>query len=122
MADGQCIAIGLAYSVLHFLAKVPKWDCHIPIRVTAKKHPDAEQPLKAWYDEAAQAQWSTPQDIKAQFAHASFLGNNRIAFNIKGNDHRLIVAVAYRFGAPYIKFVGTHAEYNKVDAARVEMK
>lgn len=86
------------------------------------KHADAEQPLKAWYDEVVQAQWQTPQDIKRQYASASFVANNRVVFNIKGNAHRLIIAVAYRFGAVYIKFIGTHQQYDKVDAATVEME
>ncbi|PKM11001.1 MAG: addiction module toxin RelE [Gammaproteobacteria bacterium HGW-Gammaproteobacteria-5] len=83
-------------------------------------HPDAEQPLKAWYDEAKHATWTTPQDIKDRYANASFVGKNRVVFNIKGNDYRLIVAVAHRFQAVYIKFIGTHAEYDRVDAATVE--
>lgn len=87
-----------------------------------EKHRDAEQPLKAWYDEAIKAEWKTPQDIKNHYSSASFLLNNRVVFNIKGNDHRLIVAIAYRLGVLYIKFVGTHAEYDKVDAATVEME
>lgn len=87
-----------------------------------EKHRDAEQPLKAWYDEAIKAEWKTPQDIKNLYASASFLSNNRVVFNIKGNDHRLIIAVAYRLGVLYIKFVGTHAEYDRVDAATVEME
>jgi mRNA interferase HigB len=85
-----------------------------------KKHPDAEQPLKAWYDEAKAASWTCPQDIKKNYASASFVGNNRVIFNIKGNDYRLIVAIAYRYQAVYIKFIGTHAEYDRVDAATVE--
>lgn len=85
-----------------------------------ERHPDAEQALKAWYDEAKHAVWSTPQDIKNHYASASFVGNNRVVFNIKGNSYRLIVAVAYRFQAVYIKFVGTHAEYDRIDAATVE--
>lgn len=85
-----------------------------------RQHPDAEQPLKAWFDEAKHATWATPQDIKAHYASASFVGNNRVVFNIKGNEYRLIVAVAHRFQAVYIKFIGTHAEYNRVDAATVE--
>jgi mRNA interferase HigB len=85
-----------------------------------EKHPDAEQPLKAWYDEAAKAQWKTPQDVKAQYRNASIVGNNRVVFNIKGNDYRLVVAVAYRLGALYIKFVGSHKEYDAIDAATVE--
>lgn len=83
-------------------------------------HPQAEQPLRAWYDEAKQASWNTPQDIKDHYATASFIGGNRVVFNIKGNDYRLITAVAYRFQAVYIKFVGTHAEYDRVDALTVE--
>ena len=86
------------------------------------KHPDTEQALKAWFDEVANAQWRTPQDIKAHYASASFVANNRVVFNIKGNAHRLIVAVAYRFGAVYIKFIGTHQDYDRIDAATVEME
>lgn len=63
----------------------------------------------------------TPQDIKNQYSSTSFLTNNRVVFNIKGNDHRLIIAVAYRLGVLSIKFIGTHAEYDKVDATTVEM-
>lgn len=85
-------------------------------------HADAKQPLLAWYDEAINAQWKTPQDIKNQYASASFVGNNRVVFNIKGNTYRLVTAVAYRFQGVYIKFVGTHAEYDRIDAATVEHK
>jgi mRNA interferase HigB len=90
------------------------------LRIFWERHPDAEQPLKAWYDEARHAVWSTPQDIRNRYASASFVGHNRVVFNIKGNDYRLIVAVAYRFQAIYIKFIGTHTEYNRIDAATVE--
>ncbi|WP_273392133.1 type II toxin-antitoxin system HigB family toxin [Actinobacillus porcinus] len=84
------------------------------------KHPDAEQPLKAWVAEVRKANWQDTHDIKAQYASASFLSNRRVVFNIKGNDHRLIVAVAYKLGAVYIKFIGTHAEYDKINAETVE--
>ncbi|EPU4312169.1 type II toxin-antitoxin system HigB family toxin [Mixta calida] len=84
-------------------------------------HNQAEQALKAWIDEVKKAQWKTPQDIKDKYRSADFLSNNRVVFNIKGNDYRLIVAVAYRFQAVYIKFVGTHAEYDKIDADTVDM-
>jgi mRNA interferase HigB len=83
-------------------------------------HPDAEQPLKAWYDEAKHAAWLAPQDIRRHYSTASFVGRNRVVFNIKGNKYRLIVAVAYAFQAVYIKFLGTHAEYDRIDAATVE--
>jgi mRNA interferase HigB len=87
-----------------------------------KKHPDAEQPLKAWHDEATKAVWAKPQDVKNQYGNASILANNRVVFNIKGNDYRLVAAIAYRFQALYVKFVGTHEEYNGINAATVEME
>ncbi len=80
---------------------------------------DSEQPLKAWYDEAKHANWQTPQDIKVLYRNASFVGNNRVVFNIHGNKYRLIVAVNYNFSMIYVRFVGTHAQYDKVDAATV---
>ncbi len=83
---------------------------------------DSEQALKAWYAEATRASWTSPQDVKNQYRNASIVGNNRVVFNIKGNDYRLIVAVAYDFGALYIKFIGTHKQYDAVDAATVEME
>lgn len=85
-------------------------------------HPAAGQPLKAWFDEATQATWAQPADIKAQYRSASVLKNRRVVFNIKGNDYRLIVAIAYKLGVVYIKFIGTHAEYDKIDAETVEME
>ena len=84
-------------------------------------HPAAEVPLKAWLDEARAARWQTPSDIKARYANASILKSRRVVFNIKGNDYRLIAAVAYRFGAIYIKFVGTHKQYAAVNADTVEI-
>jgi len=87
-----------------------------------ERHPAAKHPLLAWHEEAVQAEWATPQDIKDRYASASFVGGNRVVFNISGNNYRLIVAVAYRVGVVYVKFVGTHAEYDKVDAATVEME
>lgn len=87
-----------------------------------RKHQDAEQPLKAWLAEVKNADWQTPQEIKAHYRNVSFFANNRIVFNIKGNDYRIIVAVAYRLGAMYIKFIGTHSEYDKINAETVEMQ
>lgn len=77
--------------------------------------------MKAWYDEAVKANWRSPQEIKDQYRSASFIANNRVVFNIKGNDYRLIVAIAYRFGALYIKFIGSHAEYDRVNAKTIDM-
>jgi len=87
-----------------------------------ERYPESEQSLLAWIDEARKASWSTPSDIKAHFASASILKSRRVVFNIKSNDFRLIVAVAYRFGALYIKFVGTHKQYDAIDADTVEME
>jgi len=100
------------------------------MRIVAKRtlltfiesHARAEQALLAWHLEASKANWKTPQDIKNQYASASFVGRNRVVFNIKGNDFRLIVAISYQIGVVYVKFVGTHAEYDNVDAATVEME
>ena len=92
------------------------------LRLFWQKHPDAEQSLRAWFDEVFKADWSLPSDIKAHYRSASILKNRRVVFNIKGNDYRLIAAVAYRLGVVYIKFVGTHAEYDMIDAETVEME
>lgn len=85
-----------------------------------KRHPDARAPLQAWLAVARAARWGSPADIKAQFGNASFVGERRVVFNIKGNDYRPVVAVAYRFGALYVKFVGTHAEYDHIDVPTIE--
>jgi mRNA interferase HigB len=83
------------------------------------KHPDAEQPLKTWYAEASHSAWVHPKDIKARFPAASFLAGNRVVFNIRGNRYRLIARVRYDLGRVYIRFIGTHPEYDKVDASTV---
>ena len=77
---------------------------------------DAQGPLESWYDEATQAQWASPQDVKAQYRHASICGNNRVVFNIAGNKYRLIVWINYPYRVVYIRFIGTHKQYDKVDA------
>ncbi len=82
---------------------------------------DAEEPLKAWLAEAEAAKWKQPADIKAQYSNASILKERRVVFNIKGNDYRLVVAIAYQFQAVYVKFVGTHAQYDAIDANSVEI-
>lgn len=84
------------------------------------EHPAARQALQTWLEDASRAQWNSPQDIKRRYTSASFVAHNRVVFNIKGNDYRLVVAVAYRFQALYVKFVGTHAQYDAIDAATVE--
>lgn len=80
---------------------------------------DSEQPLKAWYHEAKQAEWKNPNEIKEQYANASIVGNNRVVFNICGNKYRLIVRINYTNGWVFIRFVGTHKEYDKIDASTI---
>jgi mRNA interferase HigB len=82
-------------------------------------HPEAEPALRAWIDDVAQANWQTPADIKNIYANASIIANNRVVFNVKGNKYRLIVHVRYDISIIFIRFVGTHAEYDAVDAATI---
>jgi mRNA interferase HigB len=84
------------------------------------KNPNAEQSLRAWYDEVCRANWVQPADIKAQYRNASILKNRRVVFNIKGNDYRLVVALAYNTGLVFVKFIGSHKAYDAIDAETVE--
>jgi mRNA interferase HigB len=83
------------------------------------RHPDAEQPLRAWFAEARKARWTSPSDIKALHRSASFVGDDRVVFNIGGNRYRLVVALSYRRGSIFVRFVGTHAAYDRIDAEKV---
>jgi len=80
------------------------------------EHSDAQPALEAWHFEVLRASWSTPQDIKEKYRSASFLKNNRVVFNIAGNKYRLIVSIDYQRQACFIKFIGTHKQYNAIDA------
>ena len=81
--------------------------------------PRAEQPLKSWYAIASKADWSSPTDVKLAYGTASIVGNDRIVFNIGGNRYRLIVRFDYASRLGFVRFVGTHAEYDAVDASNV---
>ena len=83
---------------------------------SSSRHRDAKEPLEAWHWECAKARWKTPQELKAQFRSAGILRNNRIVFNIAGNKYRLVVSVDYGRQAMFVKFVGTHAQYDEIDA------
>ena len=89
------------------------------IREFWEKHLDAEHALEAWYHDAKRAVWKTPADIKSVYRNASFVGTDRVVFNIKGNQYRLVVAVQYQHGIIYIRFIGTHAEYNKINVVTI---
>jgi len=84
-----------------------------------KRHNEAEHLLVAWYTEAIKAQWKTPQEIKSYYQTASFLPDNRVVFNIGGNKYRLIVKINYAYNTVFIRFVGTHAEYDKINAQEI---
>lgn len=81
-----------------------------------KSHADARTKISAWLLEAEEAMWNTPNDIKERYVHASFLGGNRVIFNIKGNAYRLEVKINYQHQTVLIKRIGTHAEYAKWDS------
>lgn len=83
------------------------------------KYPDSEQPLRAWFDRVKKADWKTPTDVKVDYGNASFVAKNRIVFNIKGNDYQLVIAMNYESGIVYIRFIGTHREYNKIDVNNI---
>jgi mRNA interferase HigB len=84
-----------------------------------RRYADVEQPLKAWHSEARKADWTTPQEIKVQYRNASFVQNNRVVFNIAGNKYRLIVKVNYAYGIVYVRFIGTHRQYDAIDAETI---
>jgi mRNA interferase HigB len=97
------------------------------MRIIAKKvlrefweaHRDAEQPLKAWYAEALDANWRTPAEIKERYRSASIVGDNRIVFNIGGNRYRLVVKFHYNTAIGFVRFIGTHAQYDRIDVEQI---
>lgn len=84
-----------------------------------QKHENSEQALKAWFTDAKHAEWDGPVAIKKNYSNASFLSDNRVVFNIKGNQYRLIIVIRYEFKLVFIRFIGTHQEYDKIDAKKI---
>ncbi len=84
-----------------------------------KKQPDIRVPLEAWYADVKKAKWKTASDIKNIYRNASFITNNRVVFNIKGNKYRLVVGINYEHSIVYIRFVGSHKEYDMVDVLTI---
>ncbi len=80
---------------------------------------DSEQPLKAWFQEAKRAKWNNPNEIKAEYGTASILKINRVVFNIRDNKYRLVVRINYKYGRVLIRFIGTHKEYDKINAEEI---
>ena len=84
-----------------------------------ERHPQAKGPLEAWHQEVARAEWAHPSAVKAQFNSASLLPGNRVVFNIGGNTYRLVVKIDYPFRIVYVRFVGSHREYDQIDVTSV---
>lgn len=83
------------------------------------EYADAEQALKAWFREASHADWKSPANVKAAYRSASIVGDSRVVFNIAGNKYRLVVKVNYAYRVVYIRFIGTHAQYDRIDVTEV---
>ncbi len=90
-----------------------------PLREFWESYPDSEDQLKAWHSEAKDAEWHTPADVKAKYGAASILKDSRVVFNICGNKYRLIVKVNYQYEVIYIRFIGTHKQYDAIDAETI---
>lgn len=84
-----------------------------------ERYPDSAIPLQTWFHDVERTTWSSPADIKAVYRNASFVANNRVVFNVKGNHYRLVVVVVYQYSMVYIRFVGTHEEYDRMDVTTI---
>ena len=89
------------------------------LRLFWEKHNDSEQQLISWYRETEKSKWKNHNELRKEYPSASILENNRIVFNIKGNRYRLIVKINYQYQIIWIRFIGTHAEYDKIDATTI---
>jgi mRNA interferase HigB len=83
-------------------------------------HPPSEFPLLDWYNTVRQVTWETPNDVKKTYGSASIVANDRVVFNIKGNDFRLVTEIDYEFQLVFIIWIGTHKEYDKIDVTKIE--
>ena len=112
------------------LVKVPKWDYDAVMRIialstlrkfweTSPSYADSIEPVMAWYRETLKADWSTPNEVKAQFSNASVLRDGRVVFNIAGNKYRIVVWIIYAYRVVYIRFIGTHRHYDEIDAQTI---
>ncbi len=83
------------------------------------EYADSEISLRAWYHDAKSSVWKNSNELKKQYKNASIIGDGRVVFNIKGNDYRLVVAIDYEFQVIFIRFIGTHKQYDKIDTKRI---
>ena len=84
-----------------------------------EKYPDSEEALRTWYRESSRGRWHDPNHLKTHFGHARILGANRVIFNICGNKYLLICEINYTRGWLFIRFIGTHSAYNKIDSKKI---
>lgn len=105
-----------------------KWDLYnLEMRIIAKRalrsfwerHPETKEPLLAWYREVEHEDWAGPAEVKVKYRSASMVGDNRVVFNIKGKKYRLVVKINYPYKVVYIRFLGTHAEYGRINVKEV---
>ncbi len=119
----------LGHSGTGSILLVPNWGTPIFVGVRiiakrtlvafAKQHPDVRRPLQAWYAEAKGSRWNGPADLKERYATVSFLPRDRVVFNLGGNKYRLIIVMLYRKNTILIRFIGTHAEYDRINAEEI---
>jgi mRNA interferase HigB len=109
---GDLVACCEEFSSMRIIAKST-------LRAFWQRYPDAEEPLLAWYRETEKADWESPARVKEKYGSASFVGGNRVVFNMKGNAYRLVVQINYPYRIVYVRFVGTHAEYDLTDVEEV---
>ncbi len=83
------------------------------------EYSDSETSLRSWYHDVKTAEWKSSNELKQQYKNASIVGEGRVVFNIKGNNYRLVVAVDYEFQVMFIRFIGTHKQYNKIDVKTI---
>lgn len=112
------------------LALVPKWDYIEAMRVIARRtikrfiesgpeHADAREPALAWYRQVLRADWESPAHLKREIRNASVLKDGRVVFNVAGNKYRIVVWINYPYRVVYVRFIGTHAQYDKIDAQTI---
>ena len=90
-----------------------------PLREFSGKHPPAKTPLDAWFAETSRAEWGSFADVKATYGTADVVAGNRVIFNIGGNKYRLVVWINYPYRVVYVRFIGTHAKYDEIDAQTI---
>jgi mRNA interferase HigB len=90
-----------------------------PLVDLARRHPDSKAGLDAWFQEAESAEWSNPAEVKEQYAAASILKGGRVVFNICGNKYRLVVRINYDYSVVYVRFAGTHSDYDRINAEEI---